>query len=296
MGLSSQTLAHQNKPQTGLPVQTPSTKRPSISDEVYRKFLKESGVQLPPALANKPNSASIIQGASGNIRVSTSEPKSDKTKTIVMYPQLSSTSRPAQSLYNTPSVTSSSTSRPAQSLYNTPSVTRIVQAAAGTPSGQATSQMKVSPVSRTSPMQVQRPVAQSSISPSNPVPKMDSKTAELIQQMIYSEQSKSASSHSQVNQTSPSSYLGKSVSPSSLYKPAPQPRVSPQNWNVSSITAKHKSSVGGVPSSSLSNHNPTPGFQTLKLSSFPRDQGTSNSMPPLPVVSPSGLYIGFLLT
>lgn len=267
--------AHQNKPQTGLSTQPPSTKRPSISDEVYRKFLMESGVQLPPAHTNKPNSPSITHGASGPIRVSTSEPKSDKTKTIVMYPSASSTSRPAQS------------------IYNTQSAPRIVQTAAGTPTGQGTSQVKVSPVSRTSPMQIQRPVAQSSMSPSNQVPKMDTKTAELIQQMIFSEVSKSASSHSQVNQISPSSYLGKPVSPSSLYKSTPQPRVSPQNWNVSSITAKHKPNVGGIVSSSLSNHNPTPGYQALKLSSFPRDPGASTSIPPLPVVSPSGLYIYF---
>ncbi|XP_061185351.1 ubinuclein-1-like isoform X1 [Saccostrea echinata] len=264
--------AHQSKPQSSLPGQTTSTKRQTISDDVYRKFLMESGVNLPPAHANKSNTSSnIMHNASGMVKVSTSEPKSDKTKTIVMYPSASAGSRPAQS------------------LFNTTGTARVVQPAAGTPSGQGAAQNKLSSVSKTSPMQVQKPTGQSSLSPSNPVPKMDSKTAELIQQMINSQVSKSPSSHSQVKQISPTSYQGKPVSPSSVYnKSSPQQRVSPQNWNVPPITVQHKSSVGGMISPSLSN--PTPGYQTLKLSNFSRDSAASSSLPPPSVVSPGGMY------
>ncbi|XP_062566626.1 ubinuclein-1-like isoform X2 [Saccostrea cucullata] len=264
--------AHQSKPQTSLPAQSPNTKRPTISDDVYRKFLMESGVNLPPAHANKPNTPSnIMHGASGMMKASTSEPKSDKIKTIVMYPS------------------SSASSRPAQSLFNTTGTGRVVQAAAGAPSGQGASQNKMSSVSKTSPMQVQKPAGQSSVSPSNPIPKMDSKTAELIQQMINSQASKSSSSHSQVKQISPTSYQGKPVSPSSVYnKSSPQQRISPQNWNVPPITVQHKSTVGGMISPSLPN--PAPGYQTLKLSNFSRESAASSSLPPPSVVSPGGMY------
>ena len=256
--------AHQSKPHSNLTPQV-SAKRSSISDEVYRQFLMESGVQLPPAHTNKPSApSSIIHGASGTIKVSTLEAKSDKAKPTVLYP------------------TSLSNSRPAQSLYNTPSTTRVVQTAAGTHIGQKTPLVKVTHDSRTSPMQVQRPISQSSMSSSNPVPKMDSKTAELIQQMM----SNSSSSHSQVKQISPTSYQGKSVSPSSVYnKSSPQQKVSPQNWNVSSILSN---SSPGMISPSLPN--PTPGYQTLKLSNFTRDSPAPASIHSPSVVSPGGYF------
>lgn len=267
--------AHQSKPQSNLPAQTsPSAKRTSISDEVYRKFLMESGVQLPPAHSNKPNTpSSLIHGASGTIKVSTMNSKSDKTKTAVLYPTSLSNSRPAQSLYNTPTVTQ---------VIQAPASTHVVQKApASTHVGQKAPQVKAVHESRTSPMQGQRPMGQSSMSSSNPIPKMDSKTAELIQQMM----SNSSSSHSQVKQISPTSYQGKSVSPSSLYnKSSPQPKLSPQTWSVASLLSN---TAPGMISPSLSNT--APGYQTLKLSNFTRDSPASPSIHPPSVVSP-GMY------
>lgn len=119
------------------------------------------------------------------------------------------------------------------------------------------------------------------MSSSNPIPKMDSKTAELIQQMM----SNSSSSHSQVKQISPTSYQGKSVSPSSLYnKSSPQATLSPQTWSVASLLSN---TAPGMISPSLSN--PAPGYQTLKLSNFTRDSPASPSIHPPSVVSP-GMY------
>lgn len=267
--------AHQSKPQSNLPAQTsPSAKRTSISDEVYRKFLMESGVQLPPAHSNKPNTpSSLIHGASGTIKVSTIDSKSDKTKAAVLYPTSLSNSRSAQSLYNTPTVTR---------VIQAPASTHVVQKApASVHVGQKSPQVKVVHESRTSPMQGQRPMGQSSMSSSNPIPKMDSKTAELIQQMM----SNSSSSHSQVKQISPTSYQGKSVSPSSLYnKSSPQSTLSPQTWSVASLLSN---TAPRMISPSLSN--PTPGYQNLKLSNFTRDSPASPSIHPPSVVSP-GMY------
>lgn len=278
--------AHQSKPQSNLPSQTsPSAKRTSISDEVYRKFLMESGVQLPPAHSNKPNtSSSLIHGASGTIKVSTIDSKSDKTRASMLYPTSLSNSRPAQSLYNTPTVTR---------VIQAPASTHVVQKApasahlvqkppASTHVGQKAPQVKVVHESRTSPMQGQRPMGQSSMSSSNPIPKMDSKTAELIQQMM----SNSSSSHSQVKQISPTSYQGKSVSPSSLYKSSPQATLSPQTWSVASLLSN---TAPGMISPSLSN--PAPGYQTLKLSNFTRDSPASPSIHPPSVVSPGDVKI-----
>lgn len=267
--------AHQSKPQSNLPAQTsPSAKRTSISDEVYRKFLMESGVQLPPAHSNKPNTpSSLIHGASGTIKVSTIDSKSDKTKAAVLYPTSLSNSRSAQSLYNTPTVTR---------VIQAPASTHVVQKApASVHVGQKSPQVKVVHESRISPMQGQRPMGQSSMSSSNPIPKMDSKTAELIQQMM----SNSSSSHSQVKQISPTSYQGKSVSPSSLYnKSSPQSTLSPQTWSVASLLSN---TAPRMISPSLSN--PTPGYQNLKLSNFTRDSPASPSIHPPSVVSP-GMY------
>lgn len=267
--------AHQSKPQSNLPAQTsPSAKRTSISDEVYRKFLMESGVQLPPAHSNKPNTpSSLIHGASGTIKVSTIDSKSDKTKAAVLYPTSLSNSRSAQSLYNTPTVTR---------VIQAPASTHVVQKApASVHVGQKSPQVKVVHESRISPMQGQRPMGQSSMSSSNPIPKMDSKTVELIQQMM----SNSSSSHSQVKQISPTSYQGKSVSPSSLYnKSSPQSTLSPQTWSVASLLSN---TAPGMISPSLSN--PTPGYQNLKLSNFTRDSPASPSIHPPSVVSP-GMY------
>nr|XP_011429640.2 ubinuclein-1 isoform X2 [Crassostrea gigas] len=286
--------AHQSKPQSNLPSQTsPSAKRTSISDEVYRKFLMESGVQLPPAHSNKPNtSSSLIHGASGTIKVSTIDSKSDKTRASMLYPTSLSNSRPAQSLYNTPTVTRV-IQAPASThvVQKAPASTHVVQKApasahlvqkppASTHVGQKAPQVKVVHESRTSPMQGQRPMGQSSMSSSNPIPKMDSKTAELIQQMM----SNSSSSHSQVKQISPTSYQGKSVSPSSLYKSSPQATLSPQTWSVASLLSN---TAPGMISPSLSN--PAPGYQTLKLSNFTRDSPASPSIHPPSVVSP-GMY------
>ncbi|XP_052720367.1 ubinuclein-1-like isoform X2 [Crassostrea angulata] len=286
--------AHQSKPQSNLPSQTsPSAKRTSISDEVYRKFLMESGVQLPPAHSNKPNtSSSLIHGASGTIKVSTIDSKSDKTRASMLYPTSLSNSRPAQSLYNTPTVTRviqapASThvvqKAPASThvVQKAPASAHLVQKAPGsTHVGQKAPQVKVAHESRTSPMQGQRSMGQSSMSSSNPIPKMDSKTAELIQQMM----SNSSSSHSQVKQISPTSYQGKSVSPSSLYKSSPQATLSPQTWSVASLLSN---TAPGMISPSLSN--PAPGYQTLKLTNFTRDSPASPSIHPPSVVSP-GMY------
>lgn len=121
------------------------------------------------------------------------------------------------------------------------------------------------------------------MSSSNPIPKMDSKTAELIQQMM----SNSSSSHSQVKQISPTSYQGKSVSPSSLYnKSSPQATLSPQTWSVASLLSN---TAPGMISPSLSN--PAPGYQTLKLSNFTRDSPASPSIHPPSVVSPGDVKI-----
>ncbi|KAK3100720.1 hypothetical protein FSP39_024244 [Pinctada imbricata] len=283
----------------------PKTAISLTSEEVYRKFLQESG-NLPQKTLNITSSQPVHKSVNSSNQVHVSQvQKSNSTKAHT--PGQSS----AQSLLlNT--LSSNLNAQKVQGAHK--SSLSMMDYSPSSGNSHALPRMKT-PTQRTSPgNQMPRPVispqGQSSVKSDSSSSAM---AAELMQQLFgkadshssgmhsYSKLPSPSSTHSYAKQPSPSGALnksvspsgmqGKSISPSSLYSnksvsPTAQGKAQNTVWSVASMTqgASQKSSTSPFTQPQVPQVNkPLPGYQTLKMTNYPRDTSPASGSTSIPL-------------